>query len=87
MWGAGDLTQFRVEFSTSPEFARPLVRSRKKFAAGSTYTPSVKKWDAVRRLASPGAPIYWRVVGKVKGSKQKISSRDTNTLTFLPYSL
>ena len=43
---------------------RNRVRRSKGFISSAEYTPGRTKWDAIRRLARVGHPIYWRVVAK-----------------------
>jgi hypothetical protein len=70
-WGPGSLTRFRVEFSADDGFRRRVVRSRGKLDEGTSYVPTPEKWSAIRMLAPDGGPIYWRIVGKESGSRQK----------------
>ena len=56
---------FRVEFSSKRSFpSTSLVRSSRKPESLAYKTPSSAKWNAVKKLAPIGHPIYWRVVAK-----------------------
>jgi hypothetical protein len=77
-WAPGNLSLFRVEFSTDPRFKKKLIRSSKKFKPGTAFTPAERWWPQVLRLGGSNyRPVYWRVVGKVPGSPVKVVSDQT----------
>ncbi|PYT08647.1 MAG: hypothetical protein DMF49_04580, partial [Acidobacteria bacterium] len=67
-WEPGDLDHFRVEFSADDSFTGPMLRSGKRLVAGTSYRPDDPTWARIQGLAAPGEAIYWRVVGKARGS-------------------
>ena len=77
-WAPGNLSLFRLEFSTDPRFKKKVIRSSKKFNPGTAYTPAERWWPRILRLGGSNyRPVYWRVVGKVPGSPVKVFSDQT----------
>ena len=83
-WLKGGTTVVRVEFSASPTFAKPRVRNIRTYKPITTWVPNATKWAAIQRLAPPGAPIYWHVVGKNGSSTSKFPSGDVFSFTVGP---
>ena len=82
-WAATGLDVFRVEFSTTPEFERPIV-PRKAFELGTSYTPAVRDWRRLMLRSECGrASLFWRVVGRPLHSRERVVSGQTFTLWFL----
>src|SRR5262249_7807449 len=79
-WAAGGTPTSRAEFSATPTFAKPRVRSA--FKSATAFTPDAAQWTAIKALAAPGAPIYWRAVGKT--STKSYPSADTYVFTVGP---
>lgn len=75
-WQGSGVTQFRVQFSKCASFAgKKLTFSRR--LQGSSYTPKVSEWKAVKNFMGKSKTLYWRVVGK-KATGQTVASQPFN---------
>jgi hypothetical protein len=83
-WAQGGTSTVRVEFSANPTFAKPRIRSG-SYKAMTTFVPTAAQWSAITALSAPGAPIYWRVLGKTSASSKKAyPSAESYTVTVGP---
>ena len=74
-WDARGPLTFKIELSTEAGFtaARLVLPGRGDGIEAKTYTPARAEMDLVRRLATAGRIIYWRVRGRLADGKDVVS--------------
>jgi len=87
-WHGGPFSNFRLEFSSSPDFTTSIVSLPPSTAgsvpgiAESYYFPKTKEWEQISALNGHAGVLYWRVRGFTPEGAQAVS--ETRKLKISP---